>query len=183
MGRQAGIPPEGQSKTKTIKIMPPENILRRLSHPVHLWLNVFMTILRIPCPDDLPALANLCTQLGYPSTAEEVKHRLETILEQEGHAVFVVEMDGQAAGWVHVYASPTIESETCAEIGGLVVDKAHRGQGLGKALLAKAEMWARQGGIPEVRVRSNVIRKEAHLFYEALGYENIKTQFTFRKRL
>ena len=142
-----------------------------------------MTILRASCPDDLPALADLCTQLGYPSTTGEIKRRLEVILEQTGHAVFVAEVDGQAAGWIHVYASPTVESQPCAEIGGLVVDKVHRGQGIGRALLAEAEMWARQKDIPEVRVRSNVIRKEAHRFYGALGYENIKTQFTFRKRL
>jgi GNAT superfamily N-acetyltransferase len=183
MGRQSGISPESQSKTKAVRIMPPENIHRRLSFPVRLWENIVMTILRAPCPEDLPALADLCTQLGYPSTTEEVNRRLETILEQTGHAVFVAEVDGQAAGWIHVYASQTVESESCAEIGGLVVDKAHRGQGLGKALLAEAEMWARQGGIPEVRVRSNVIRKEAHRFYEVLGYENIKTRFTFCKRL
>jgi GNAT superfamily N-acetyltransferase len=183
MGRQSGIPPESRPKTKNVKIKPPENTYRRLSYLVHLWLNVVMTILRAPCPEDLPALADLCTQLGYPSTTEEVKRRLKTILEQTGHAVFVAEVDGQAAGWIHVYASQTVESEPCAEIGGLVVDKTHRGQGLGRALLAEAEMWARQEGISEVRVRSNVIRREAHRFYGALGYENIKSQFTFRKQV
>jgi len=76
-----------------------------------------------------------------------------------------------------------VELDLYAEVGSLVVDQDQRGQGIGKALMDKAEAWARQCGITEVRLRSNVIRKEAHQFYEALGYERIKSQFTFRKAL
>jgi GNAT superfamily N-acetyltransferase len=84
---------------------------------------------------------------------------------------------------VHVYACPTVESELYGEIGGLVVDKDQRGQGVGKALMAEAESWASGRGIREIRLRSNILREQAHQFYQAIGYEIIKTQLTFRKAL
>ena len=132
--------------------------------------------------DGIP-LARLAVQLGYPSNPEQVTSRLARIQSRPDQAVFVADLDGQIAGWVHVYACPTVESELYAEIGGLVVDEQQRGRGVGKALMAQAEDWVREHGIREVRLRSNIIRKEAHLFYAAIGYEKIKSQFTFRKTI
>jgi len=133
--------------------------------------------------NDSPQLAGLAGQLGYPSSAAQVAARLAEILARPDQAVFVAEVEGQIAGWVHVYACWTVESELYAEIGGLVVDINQRGQGVGKALMAQAETWAGGLGIREVRLRSNILRNEAHQFYQSIGYEIIKTQLTFRKNL
>lgn len=132
---------------------------------------------------DAPALAGLCTQLGYPSTPEQVARRLAEILPRPENAVFVAEVEGQAAGWIHVFVSRMLEAEPFLEVGGLVVDEARRGLGLGGALMAEAEDWSRRRGVLEVRLRSNIIRKDAHRFYDSLGYANVKSQFTFHKRL
>jgi GNAT superfamily N-acetyltransferase len=66
---------------------------------------------------------------------------------------------------------------------GLVVDESYGGKGTGGKLLEKVEEWTRQKGCRTVSVRSNVIRHEAYKFYAAQGYDQIKTQHTFRKRL
>ena len=139
--------------------------------------------IRSAIEDDSTQLAGLAGQLGYPSSPQQVAARLAVILARPDHAVFVAEVDGQIAGWVHAYACRTVESELYAEIGGLVVDSHRRGQGVGKALMARAETWAGGLGIREVRLRSNILREEAHQFYQAIGYEIIKTQLTFRKAL
>ncbi len=128
-------------------------------------------------------MADLCGQLGYPALPEQVTKRLEELWQRLDQAVFVAEVEGHVAGWVHVYACPTIESEPYAEIGGLVVDETQRDIGVGKALMAKIEEWSRRGGFSEVRLRTNMFRKDAHQFYKAIGYENFKTQLTFRKFL
>jgi len=91
--------------------------------------------------------------------------------------------DGRVVGWIHVCVSYWIESNPRAEIGGLVVDEARRGSGVGKLLMQHAEDWARSKRLEAVYLRSNVIRKDAHRFYERLGYKNIKTQYAFSKML
>ena len=129
-------------------------------------------------------MARLATQLGYRSTAAEVRRRLGRILKQPGHAVFVAEKSGVGVvGWAHVFVHALVESDTFAEVGGLVVDERERGQGIGKGLMSRVERLARARGARNVSLRSNIIRKDAHAFYEKLGYRIIKTQFAFRKTL
>jgi GNAT superfamily N-acetyltransferase len=132
---------------------------------------------------DCPQLAELCTQLGYPSNAGQLEVRLADVLQRSDHAAFVAEVDGCLAGWVHVHVSPGLEVDRMAVVNGLVVDAALRGRGIGKALMAQAEAWARSQGCKELWLRSNIVRKEAHGFYQSLGYEILKTSYTFRKQL
>jgi GNAT superfamily N-acetyltransferase len=134
-------------------------------------------------PADAPVLASLCSQLGYPSTDGQVAGRLADILSRPDHAVFVTEVDGQTAGWIHVFVCHMLEAEAFTEVGGLVVDEGWRGLGLGRALMAEAEGWSLERGVLEVRLCSNVIREGAHRFYESLGYARVKSQHTFRKHL
>jgi len=62
-----------------------------------------------------------------------------------------------------------VDSELYAEKGSLVVDENKQGQGVGKALMAQAETWSWDLGIHRLRLQSNIIRKEAHEFYAAIG--------------
>ena len=133
--------------------------------------------------EDISELARLCAQLGYPSSPNEVQERLEQLLAQRDHAVFVVDGGGRLLGWVHVHPVLRLESPACAEIGGLVVDAEFRRQGVGGALIDAAEEWAETAGLTLLRVRSNVARDEAHRFYVHHGFEEAKTQTVFRKEL
>jgi len=86
-------------------------------------------------------------------------------------------------GWVHVYLRLLLLADLQAEVGGLVVDENHRGRGIGRILMQHAEQWARGQGCEAVCVRSNVVRERAHIFYQGIGYDNIKSQRTFLKVL
>jgi len=129
---------------------------------------------------DCVAAAELCTQLGYPSTPPQVERRLRIL---EGQGLFGAEEGSRLVGWVHVQTRCELESEPFAEICGLVVDERLRGQGVGRALVSAAEEWARREGHVEVRVRSNSIRTRTHRFYQQLGYEVAKTSHVFHKSL
>jgi GNAT superfamily N-acetyltransferase len=134
--------------------------------------------------EDAEAVARLATQLGYPATAEQIRGRLRVLDGSDDARVFVAEdTDGTAVGWVHVFGRRLLESDPDAEIGGLVVDERLRGRGIGAALMASAEAWARERGYGAVSLRTNVIRTEAHEFYKRLGYQVIKSQFKLRKKL
>jgi len=132
---------------------------------------------------DAKRIAALSEQLGYPTDEGAVLGRLRAIGRRPDHGAFVAEAEGVVVGWVHVYAVATLESPAHAEIGGLVVDEAHRGRGIGRALMERAEAWARDMGLGVMRLRSNVIRAEAHAFYERIGYAPVKTQKVFAKAL
>ncbi|RLC64969.1 MAG: N-acetyltransferase [Chloroflexi bacterium] len=139
---------------------------------------------RLASVGDSESITVLCHQLGYPTSREEMQQRLEQVLQDERHAVFVAELsDGRVAGWVHVHLRWLVIADLGAEIEGLVVDQSCRRRGIGRLLMQRAEEWARRRGCRAVQLRSNVIRKGAHVFYENIGYSIVKTQLTFRKVL
>jgi GNAT superfamily N-acetyltransferase len=153
--------------------------------------------IRVMTAADVERVAQLAGQLGYPSTSAHVAARFELLRQRPDEGLFVavgpnaapLGPTGSAAGhdaviaWVHVRPTLTLESDPCAEIAGLVVNAADHGHGVGRALVAAAEAWAVEHGFREIRVRSNVVRLEAHAFYRHLGYEVVKNQLNFRKRL
>jgi GNAT superfamily N-acetyltransferase len=133
---------------------------------------------------DAEAIAELCAQLGYPSTAGQILERLRKLLPREEHAVFVAAAQDEAVtGWAHVSVQHLVEVDTRAEVNGLVVSEGRRGRGTGRLLLQTAEEWARAHGCHSMFVRSNVIRERAHGFYLREGYEHHKLQKAFRKKL
>jgi GNAT superfamily N-acetyltransferase len=133
---------------------------------------------------DAPRLAELAGQLGYPSTAAQLRQRLRAIQPPSQNAVLVADSSKDGViGWLHVSKEPLLESEIRAEVNGLVVADGQRSLGAGARLLEAAEDWARKHGCKSMSVRSNVIRERAHKFYERNGYEHYKTQKSFRKPL
>lgn len=133
---------------------------------------------------DAPAAARLAAQLGYPSTAAQIERRFRALEEPGDARVLIAEgADGVVVGWIHIFGTRPLESDSCAEIGGLVVDDAVQGRGVGSALVTSAEAWAKERGYGVVSVRSNVIRLEAHEFYKSRGYQVLKSQFKLRKQL
>ena len=140
--------------------------------------------LRIAAQGDEPRIAALAGQLGYPSGAQQVLSRLKRIQSDPAHRVVVADLpETGVAGWIHFFLYKVVESDLRLEIAALVVDETCRGRGVGKALMARAEEWAREQGCQAVSLRSNVVRQEAHEFYQGLGYTILKTQHAFRKIL
>ena len=43
--------------------------------------------------------------------------------------------------------------------------------------------WAKENGIKKVRLNSGFSRKDAHIFYRSIGYNNEKEQIRFMKEL
>jgi GNAT superfamily N-acetyltransferase len=69
-----------------------------------------------------------------------------------------------------------------AEIVSLIVAQEARGKGIGKELLQEAESWAGKR-VNKIRIRANEIRNSAHAFYKNQGYEEIKSQKIFIKKV
>ncbi|HEV7968881.1 MAG TPA: GNAT family N-acetyltransferase [Candidatus Acidoferrales bacterium] len=139
---------------------------------------------RAAAKKDVEALARLAGELGYPSTAAEVRKRLDAVEADPHHAAFVAAaQNGALLGWIELSETRSLAHDTRAEITALVVDSMHRGAGVGRRLVETGETWARERGVGSIGVRSNVLRDRAHEFYLGLGYAVTKSQKVFRKTL
>lgn len=132
---------------------------------------------------DAGRIAVLSGQLGYPANAGAIVERLRLLAARGDQRVLVALVDDEVVGWAQVGRTLTLEAGEQAELVGLVVDERHRGRGLGGALVAEAEAWARRQGLAVLRVRCNVHREATHRFYARLAFEEVKRQVVFRKRL
>jgi GNAT superfamily N-acetyltransferase len=139
--------------------------------------------IRVARADDAGALADLSSQLGYPTDSVAILKRLLRVQgsKNDGTVFVAVDASGSIVGWTHVAVRLNLEEEPFAELAGLVVDATARGSGVGKALLGAAEEWARTSGLVRLRVRSNVLRDRAHRFYVREGYVERKRQVVFDK--
>jgi GNAT superfamily N-acetyltransferase len=141
-------------------------------------------VVRMARLDDCEAMADLAAQLGYSCTREEVRLRLEEMQNPNAYAVFIAENFGaEIAGWIGAYLFRSVETESCVEISGLVVDEKMRSRGIGKILLQAAEQWARSLGCNTISVHSNIRRTRAHWFYVKNGYHHVKVQKELHKLL
>jgi GNAT superfamily N-acetyltransferase len=139
--------------------------------------------IRVAVSADAGEIAELGNQLGYDLGTPETTERIRRILSRTDQRVVVAEVNRIIVGWVHAIFAEYFESEAFVLIGGLVVDKDHRRQGIAGMLMASAEQWARERGCFVVRLTSSSTRIAAHRFYERIGYEHIKTQYAFVKAL
>jgi GNAT superfamily N-acetyltransferase len=130
---------------------------------------------------DAAAIARLSGQLGYPVEPDAMAERLKRVLRREEHVVFVADAT-EVAGWIHAAEQEILEYGKLCEVWGLVVADGYRGKSVGRRLVEAVERWARDRGLAEIHVRSNVVRPESHPFYERLGFERYKTQHAYRKR-
>ena len=121
---------------------------------------------------DAPAIAGLLDQLGYPTESAAVEQRLER-LQIVGDRILVADVDGTAVGLAHLQVTPALERERpAAKIGALVVDDAHRGHGIGRALVQTLEEEARLRGCGVLFLTTSEGRDDAHAFYERVGLEH-----------
>ena len=134
-------------------------------------------------PSDAETITALTKQLGYDAELSTVASRLLRLLARSDQQLLVADDGGRAIGWIHMVITEYVEADAFVVIGGLVVDREYRKQGIGRRLLIRAEEWAAQHGCSLVRLSSNVKRIEAHAFYERVGYTNLKTQYAFAKRV
>ena len=120
---------------------------------------------------DMEALADLMSQLGYETRMSEMQMRMETISANKNYATFVAVNQGKVCGMIGTYTCDTYEHNSpSARILALVVSEDMRGRGVGETLIAAAENDLAQKNIRRVAVNTHFKRKEAHEFYEKLGY-------------
>ncbi|HEY7162210.1 MAG TPA: GNAT family N-acetyltransferase [Acidobacteriota bacterium] len=140
-------------------------------------------IIRNISEEDAGAVNQLSTQLGYEMPIDQTLANIRSVLATKGHNAFVALHENKIVGWIGVAEAMQIESAPFSEIRGVIVDEQYRGHGIGKLLIEKVKEWSKETGNKILRLRCNVIRKEAHLFYRHLGFNELKEQKVFEMKV
>jgi GNAT superfamily N-acetyltransferase len=128
--------------------------------------------------DDAVSIAGLLGELGYPSTAEGVAERLGRVLGHPDYHTLVAEEGGRVVGFVGLALGWYYEKDgSYARVLALVVAAERRGAGVGTALLRAGEAWAVRQGAGAVILNSGEHRRDAHRFYQGMGYEGTGVRF------
>ena len=134
--------------------------------------------IRSAAPADSPAIARLMTQLGYATSADEMKERLLGILPHPDYMTYVAEAEGEVVGIIGSGIGRYYEKDGAyGRLLALVVDESWRGRGVGALLVAEAERRLQERGATSVIVNSGSQRGEAHRFYGRLGYSETGLRF------
>ena len=132
---------------------------------------------------DSKEIKDICTNdLGYQCDEQLIELRIAN-LEENRECVFVADIDGEIAGFVHVEKYNPLYYQSMANILGLAVSSKFRRQGLGEKLMYSVEEWAKNKGIQVMRLNSGGARKEAHMFYCNIGFSDEKEQLRFIKEI
>ena len=109
--------------------------------------------------------------------AEKTMRRFLADLARNSYAfVFVATVGDRTVGFVSGElreGSPTFLPKTWASVDDVFVGPDHRNRGIGRALIASVEEWARQKGASGVSLQVAAANGRGRKFYEELGFREI----------
>lgn len=137
-----------------------------------------MTI-RLLAAADIPAAARLLTALDKALTPAILGDRLAKLAGKADHCVWVFEAQAAVVGVAHAFIRPALEKPCELVVQSIAVDATKRNTGVGRALMAEAEQWARSQGLASVALHT----RSAASFYRKLGYDEVAAPTLMRKTL
>lgn len=99
---------------------------------------------------------------------------------------FIAEVENRLVGFLeldHRKYAPGCDSSPVPFIEGWYVDPDMRGRGVGRALVAAAETWARASGHTEIGSDADIANLDGIAAHAALGYEEVERLVCFRRSL
>jgi GNAT superfamily N-acetyltransferase len=138
-------------------------------------------LLRIAVREDVPAIVHLLADDDLGSQRERDDHPLppsyyaafEDIDKDSNHQLVVAESKERVVGTLHLTFLPSIsfQGRLRAQIESVRVDKECRNKGIGHEMMKWAIERARERGAHVVQLTTHLTRKDAHRFYERLGFK------------
>ena len=130
---------------------------------------------------DVPAIVHLLADDDLGSQRERDEEPLpdsyyaafEEIDREASHELLVAESKGRVIGTLHLMFLPSISFQggLRAQIESVRVDKECRNMGIGGRMMDWAIRRARERGAHVVQLTTHLSRKDAHRFYERLGFK------------
>ena len=120
---------------------------------------------------DIPALVGLQHQLfsieqAFHPDPEKQYRGLELLLTSDLAQVYVAEQSGRVVGMLTVQILiSTAQGGPVGLVEDVVVDAAHRGQGIGEAMLKHLRQWSLRQGLSRLQLLADQDNKRALEFY------------------
>ena len=114
-------------------------------------------------------LPHLMAELATRYPEEERDAPVPALIDSPGGAFVIAWLGQQAAG---CGALRPMSAEV-AEVKRMYVNPAHRGLGIGRAILAKLEALAREYGYTTLRLETGIRQPEAIHLYESVAFQRI----------
>lgn len=89
----------------------------------------------------------------------------------EGGTIFVAEDEGEVLGFASVKEREHFTGLRLAYVGELVVAELSEGRGVGRALMAAVEGWARDHDLERILLETGAANGAARAFYARLGFD------------
>jgi GNAT superfamily N-acetyltransferase len=131
--------------------------------------------------EDLPVIVRLLAEDDLGSQREKYEDPLpssyyaafEQIGADPNHELMVAELEGRVIGTLHLMFLPSISFQggLRAQVESVRVDKECRNLGIGGRMMEWTMERARQRGAHVIQLTSHLTRKDAHRFYEKLGFK------------
>jgi AraC-like DNA-binding protein/GNAT superfamily N-acetyltransferase len=104
---------------------------------------------------------------------------LEKLIDAAAVAIWVAEVNGRVVGLAEVYLredkdDPAVVAHRYGYLQSLVVDPPLRGRGIGRRLVAAAEVWCKGEGASELRLESWEFAQGPLGFYTRQGYSTLQ---------
>lgn len=127
---------------------------------------------------DANALAQLVETLGYSTDAAQMTDRLPPILAHPDYRTVVAIWDDRVVGLVGLQLAFRYEKAgKYVRILILATDPSVNRKGIGTALIAEAERFARASGAHMLVANCGLLRDAAHGFYTGRGFERLSYGF------
>ena len=132
---------------------------------------------------DIETIVQMSAQFGYEIRYGNFTERINELIKNSSHAIIVAtNAENKAVGWIQLEMSSFIFSDKTCIILAVFVDKNFRGNQIGKKLIEKAEIWAKEKGCMSFKICSDLTRIDLQAFYKHMGFELVKSEQVFFKR-
>lgn len=122
---------------------------------------------------DAESIALLINQLGYATTVNQMKKRLESLEQEKNYRTIVAVSDQLLVGLLGMSINLFWEQDgSYVRVQVLITLQSHRGQGIGKLLMQNCEAWAREVNASAIYLNcgNRAEREAAHIFYKQMGF-------------
>lgn len=120
---------------------------------------------------DAGALVPLLFTLGYETSEAVLRRRVVRLRDEADHAVFVADLTLHGiVGVLHTCLRVSLLAPARVEVRAISVATSARRQGVARALLQRAEAWARSRGLDDVWILGGSARRDLAEFCRHVGY-------------